>query len=153
MSGLRLLLSACLVVLAFGAGARAEQGAAPEPRADAAEGAEEGGEEKVYLDADGFRALFEGKTIHLSADGRYFGSEYYKKGDRSVWVQIGRPCMPGVWYYDKPYICFRYDATGTHCWTVFRRGENFFATSVEGFELRIDAVDEKPLSCAPELLS
>lgn len=145
MPGLRTLLSACLAVAALGLSAHAQDSAPPEAEAPS--------EEKVYLDADGFRALFEGKTIHLSANGRYFGSEYYKKGDRSVWVQIGRPCMPGVWYYDKPHICFRYDETGTHCWTVFRRGDTFFATSVEGFELRIDAVDEKPLSCAPELLS
>ena len=140
----------CLLLAAALAMSTANIAAATEPKADERAVGEQ---ERIYLDPDGFRALFEGKTIHLSAQGRYFGSEYYKKGDRSVWVQVGRPCMPGVWYYEEPHFCFRYEETGTHCWTVFKRGEKFYAVSVDGFELRIDAVDEKPLSCAPELLS
>ena len=110
-------------------------------------------EKKVFLDADAFRALFEGKTIHVFSKGRYFGSEYYPKGDRAIWVPAGRPCIPGVWTYEKPHICFRYEGSGPHCWSVFQRGEKFYALSVDGFELSIDLVEEKPLSCAPELLS
>lgn len=108
---------------------------------------------RIYLDDDGFRALFEGKTVHLSYNGRYFGSEYYKKGDRSVWVQVTQPCMPGHWYYEKPHFCFQYGDVGPFCWKVFRRGESIFAEALNGFELKVDAVDEKPLTCDPELLS
>ncbi|MEM9725098.1 MAG: hypothetical protein AAF909_06530 [Pseudomonadota bacterium] len=109
--------------------------------------------ERIYLDAAGFRALFEGKTVHLSSEGRHYGSEYYKSGDRSVWVATDQPCRPGVWYYETPNICFQYDDDGPHCWRVFQRGEGLFAESTDGFVLDIYAVDEKPISCAPELLS
>lgn len=110
-------------------------------------------EQRVYLEPDAFRALFEGKTIHVTRNGEHYGSEYYKPGDRTVWIADQGPCRPGVWYYEAPQFCFRYGDDGPHCWTVFRRGDAFYAESTFGVELKINAVEERPLSCDPELLS
>ncbi|MEL6979566.1 MAG: hypothetical protein AAGM38_12920, partial [Pseudomonadota bacterium] len=109
--------------------------------------------ERIYLDADGFRTLFEGKTVHLRRNGEHYGSEYYKTGDRSLWIARDQPCQPGYWYYVSERFCFQYEVGGPYCWSVFRQGEQFYAESFDGFELEIYAVDEQPLSCSPELLS
>lgn len=110
-------------------------------------------DQRVYLDADAFRALFEGKTLHLSADGLHYGSEYYQEGDKAIWIAAGQPCRSGYWYYRQDQICFQYEDDGPFCWRIFKSQDDFFAESTDGFQLRIYAIEDKPLSCQSELLS
>lgn len=108
---------------------------------------------RTYLDAEGFRLLFEGKTVHLSADGRHYGSEYYTPGDQSIWIAAGSPCRKGDWYYQAEQICFVYQQDGPYCWRVFRQNGTFFAESTDGFVLEIYKIEDEPLVCEDELIS
>lgn len=119
----------------------------------ALDGSEDPVGDRIYLDAAAFRAAFEGKTVHLSSGGVHYGSEYYLPGDRSVWIAANEPCRPGDWYFDRGRFCFQYAAEGPYCWFVFQRGDRFFAESMDGFELQIYAVEERPLTCDPQLFS
>lgn len=129
--------------------------ASPGQAAPAADGGtpEAGEGERTYLDAEGFRLLFEGKTVHLSSGGRHYGSEYYKPGDHSIWIAAGSPCRKGDWYYQSEHICFLYQEDGPYCWRVFRRDGRFFAESTDGFELEIYKIENKPLRCEDDLVS
>lgn len=105
-----------------------------------------------YLDGAEFRSRYENKTIHLMLGLQHFGSEYYLPGDRSVWIGQGGPCQVGEWAYVTPQFCFQYETSGPHCWTVFDVDSTTFAQAVDGgLILRVYAIDEKPLSCDPEL--
>lgn len=109
--------------------------------------------ERRYLDADEFRLRYQNKTVHLTAGERHYGSEYYLPGDRTVWIGDGGPCQKGVWAFVTPQFCFQYEASGPHCWTVFDSGDVTYALSVDGLLLEVYAVDERPLTCDPELFS
>lgn len=154
------LLAAALLAAPFpGADARAETPLTPappieeaSPDADEIESFEAG--ERVYLDAEQFRAAFEGKTVHLSDGRNHYGSEQYLPGDRALWKADRGVCREGEWRYAAPLFCFRYAEDGPHCWRVFRSGGGFFAESGDGgLLLEIYDVSERPLSCAPELSS
>lgn len=109
---------------------------------------------RTYLDAARFRALFEGKTIHLTADNLYYGSEYYIPGDRSVWVFNGGGCQNGKWVYTAAQeFCFTYGSEVPSCWRVFESGGNYYAEAFDGLLLRVAEISNEPLSCEPELLS
>lgn len=129
-----------------------EQASPPEAAEPEAPGPEL--ETRTYLDGAAFRALFEGRTIHVTLNGQYYGSEQYLSGDRAVWTMLGEPCQRGFWTYDEPLICFTYEASPTSCWTVFESEGSYYAESVEGrLLLKIASVSDEPLNCAPDLLS
>lgn len=140
LSGAIALAAALLAGVAAGVAAEPDKSAAPElGRRD--------------ITADEFRAAFEHKTVHLSTNGFHYGSEYYLPGDRSVWIAFDGPCRLGSWTYEGSRFCFRYEADGPYCWRVFVEGGVYYAESVDGLVLRIYSVDEKPLTCDPELFS
>lgn len=148
-----------LIVMALAAAAPAQadepnrttptppQAPASEQRSGESEG------QRAYLDAEGFRLLFEGKTLHLSLRGQHYGSEYYSSGDHSIWIAAGGPCRKGDWYYQRQHICFLYGEDGPYCWRVFKRDGKFFAESTDGFELEVYKIDNEPLRCDEELIS
>lgn len=121
---------------------RADDPAAPAP-----------GGPRRYLTPDEFRVAFENKTVHLQSGPNHYGSEFYLPGDRTVWIGRGQPCKAGVWTYSEPLYCFRYEDPGEHCWRVFESGGAFFAESIDGLLLEVYAVEERPLTCDPELFS
>lgn len=105
------------------------------------------------LTPEEFRQAFEGKTVHLSTGDVHYGSEYYMPGDRSLWIAGDGPCRQGVWSHRSGLFCFRYAEDGPYCWRVFESAGVYYAESLEGLVLRIYAVEEKPLTCDPELFS
>lgn len=109
--------------------------------------------ERAYLDADAFRAAFEGKTVHLTDGALHYGSEHYLPGDKALWQGAGGPCRQGAWVYTNPLFCFTYTGDGPHCWRVFQAGDVYYAESTDGLLLRIYQIDASPLDCAPALLS
>lgn len=127
----------------------------PAPQRGAPESAPEVIEESArdYLDAAAFRAAFEGRTIHLTWNGAYYGSEQYLPGDRSIWTMRGGECQPGFWVYEREIVCFTYETSPTSCWRVFRSDGSVYAESVDGLLLKIVSVTDEPLNCAPDLLS
>lgn len=108
---------------------------------------------REYMDAEAFRSAFEGRTIHLTWNGAYYGSEQYLPGDRSVWTARGGECQPGFWVYDQQLICFTYATSPTSCWRVFRSSGSVYAESIDGLLLKIVSVTDQPLNCEPDLLS
>lgn len=111
------------------------------------------GGERRFLDANEFRARYENMTVHLLDGDLHYGSEYYMPGDQSIWIAFDGPCQLGDWAYVTPEFCFQYGDSGPHCWTIFDSGGETYAESVDGFLLRIYAVEERPLQCDPELFS
>jgi len=66
----------------------------------------ESGAEAVSPEA--FLEDVEGKTVHYTLGGEYYGSErFYGKG-RATWQFPGDNCEDGVYWSDAEEICFRY---------------------------------------------
>ena len=47
---------------------------------------------------DAFRALVEGKTVHYTLDGEYYGSERFYGKDRATWQFPGGNCEDGTFW-------------------------------------------------------
>ncbi|MBX2853739.1 MAG: hypothetical protein KTR21_02060 [Rhodobacteraceae bacterium] len=107
------------------------------------------GAERSYLTPADFRALFEGRTIIVTYNGQYYGSEQYFSGDRSLWTLRGGECEAGVWTYNDPLFCFNYGLGITSCWRIFESGGDYFAEGVDGMLLRIAEIHNEPLRCTP----
>lgn len=105
-----------------------------------------------YLDDHAFEKLFGNRSVHLTLNGEYYGSEHYYPGKKTVWAFRDGPCTPGVWTFQKRTFCFSYPNQAPSCWRVFEEGGDYFAESIEGLLLRIDSVTSEPLDCGvPEV--
>ncbi len=86
------------------------------------------------LDAEGFEALVEGRTLTYAAEGgEPYGIERYRPGRRVTWAWAGDDeCLPGTWYEggttEDPAICFLYEGDPVpQCWRIFQDGEGLRA--------------------------
>ena len=104
---------------------------------------------RTYINAADFRTLFEGRTIVVTHNGQYYGSEQYFPGDKSLWTLRGGECEAGVWTYSDPLFCFDYGFGASSCWRIFESGGEYFAEGVDGMLLRIAQIHDKPLRCTP----
>ncbi len=98
------------------------------------------------LSAEEFLSQVEGKTVHYTVEGKYYGTErFYGKG-RSTWQFPAANCEDGVYRSSEDLICFRYGTTS--CWTVIQDAKNqMTATSQDGFRVMIERIDNAPLRC------
>ena len=133
------------------------------PQADAPQSNANAGDEdqpvrpgqRVYIGDVEFRALFEGKTIHVrDMNGVYYGSEQFMRGDRTVWTFRGDTCQDGVWSYTaSQQYCFTYGVDGPHCWYTYRDGDKIFVEGVDGLTLEVFDIDSEPVGCQADYIS
>lgn len=104
----------------------------------------ESGAEAVSPEA--FLEDVEGKTVHYTLGGEYYGSErFYGKG-RATWQFPGDNCEDGVYWSDAEEICFRYGTAS--CWSLYEDDSGArVAVSRDGFAVSIARIDDAPLRC------
>lgn len=103
------------------------------------------------LDAAGFDARTQGKTITYSAGGVPYGTEQYLPGHRVIWAFTAEDCRAGTWFQQGEEICFDYgDESGLQCWQFFDTPAGLsarFAGSPESDPLVSLAETAEPLAC------
>ena len=106
----------------------------------------------TLLDETAFRALVEGRTVHYTLDGEFYGSESFPGGEQAIWRDPGGACEEGVWRAYGLDLCFRYDRVS--CWRVYETPDGArYAESVSGLRVDFHSVDEEPLQCGGAPLS
>lgn len=97
------------------------------------------------LDAAGFEALVEGRSLSYTREGEAepYGVERHYEGRRVTWYLVGTgECMEGTWRAEgpkaAPRICFEYDLSpGPHCFLYFREGDAILSTNLDGGDLDV----------------
>lgn len=101
------------------------------------------------LDAEGFEALLEGRTLtYGQPDGSVRGIETYYPGRRVTWLFVETDeCLEGTWYQagpaDDPQICFAYrdDPASPHCFLYTLDGTVLRSSLVDGSEPEVSYLD------------
>ncbi len=108
--------------------------------------AQSGDDAPEPLSPDAFIEAVEGRTVHYTRDGDYYGSErFYGKG-RATWQFPGDNCEDGLYWIAEDEICFRYGTAS--CWAVFEDDAGAMAAvSRDGFAVSIARIDDAPLRC------
>ncbi len=109
--------------------------------------------DRRYLDDDGFRARFEGRTVYLALGPDHYGAEAYYPGDETTWLPRGGRCERGVWTYADQLFCFRYPGRAPSCWRVFDADGALWAETEDRLlTLRIYRIDRVPLPCDADVV-
>ena len=110
------------------------------------------------LTGDAFDALSRGTTMHFTDNGRFYGSEQFFHGQRTVWRADDGSCVNGKWSYEAPAICFVYDdASGPFCWKVEGDAEHLTVTSTRNADgqpplvLTLSSQDKSEILCTGPL--
>lgn len=104
-----------------------------------------------------FRALSEGKTLHFSRGGQFYGAEQFYTRRRSLWMFSDGECDHGEWYAEGDYICFVYEREPVpQCWHFLQREDGGYAARARGstpeFDIFLERIDDEPLDCkGPEV--
>ena len=103
-------------------------------------------DEAKTLTAEEFLSRVEGKTVHYTFEGQFYGTERFYGQGRATWQFPAANCEDGIYRAAEEAICFRYGTTS--CWTVREDAENrMTATSQDGFSVMIERIDNAPLRC------
>ncbi|MFT3688230.1 hypothetical protein [Paenirhodobacter sp.] len=98
-----------------------------------------------------FDARTRGKTITYTSDGRPYGTEEYRPGQKVVWAFEGGACREGDWFQQGEQICFDYhDDTPLQCWTFHASPSGLMARfegDAEGEPLISLQESSQPLNC------
>jgi hypothetical protein len=100
-----------------------------------------------------FEALSEGRTLHFSLFGEFFGAEQFFANRRSLWMSGDGQCEEGVWHAEGEAICFSYPSQPEpFCWHFRKEGGRYAAHRLEqgietGFAIELDRIDDQPLPC------
>lgn len=108
-------------------------------------------EDAAAMTPDAFRDLVEGRTVHYTYEGEYYGSEQFFTGDRATWQNPSGSCERGHWWEAGVEMCFRYGTVS--CWKVFEAGDRRHAVSRSGLKVDIESIDDKPLLCEGDPVS
>jgi hypothetical protein len=105
------------------------------------------------LDARGFAAIAEGRTLHFTHLGLPYGAEQFFPGRRSLWRTADGICAEGRWWAEGEAICFRYEAQPVpQCWRFLPGPAGLAAEHLEagagtGFVVELSHADTTPLPC------
>ena len=108
-------------------------------------------DESSVIPPEDFRALVEGRTLHYTVEGEYYGSEQFYPGDRATWQNPGGSCEQGHWWQIGLELCFRYG--NTSCWKTYEADDTRYAVSRSGLRVDIESIDDRPLLCEGDPVS